>query len=139
MKAFFRGQIPPERALSRTLEIENLILGERIAALEREKSILADRQNFMVSRLRFTEQSFENLKVKSAKYLKLKEDYDAAKAALASAQEKNTALTLENESIKIARWIKWLFTGAVIFILGWLAGIFSARRRKKKRHPLYRV
>jgi len=138
IQAMFKGKIPAERALSRSLEIENLALREKAANLEHEKNILYQHATQLAQRVNIAESDYENLKTKSASYLKLKEEYLSVKSALASALENTRSLAQENENLKMSHQVKWTIILIVVLFLGWLAGMLMGRRRKKRR-PSYHV
>lgn len=138
LSAMFQGALPSERTLSRSLEIDNLILREKIVNLEREKSILDQQEKQMAERLRKMEADYEDLKINSATYLQVKEDQELTKSALALANENVRSLAQENEGLKMSRRIKWIIIGALVLFSGWITGIIMGSRRKKRR-PTYHV
>lgn len=132
IRVMFQGTLPAERTLSRFLELENLALKERIASIEKEKSILLQNEKQMADRLRGVEADYENLKTRSAGYLKLKEEYQSIKSALTVAREDTRFLAQENESLRISHRVRWLIIGILVFFSGWLVGMRMGRRRKKR-------
>ena len=137
IQAMFQGDLPAERTLNRTLEIENLALREKVARLQTEKTILYQHTKQLEERLRMEESDYEDLKTKSAAYLKWDEEYRSVKSALATARENTRSLALENENLKISYQTRRIVIGIVMLCVGWLAGMLMGRYRRKRRSSYF--
>lgn len=128
----FQGTTASGTTLNRFLEVENQGLRERLAALEREKAALSQRERELTEKIRRVQNDYEALKTDSLTYLQLREEHDSAKSALAMAQDSAQALARENESLKLSQRIRWIAGGVLVLFLGWASGMLMARRKKKR-------
>jgi SH3 domain protein len=124
---------PPESTFVKELQTENAQINEKLNSLEREKADLLQKDKELAEKLKKVETAFESLKSGSTNYLKLKEESDAAKAALTSAEENVQALIQENEDLKFSARIKWFIAGAMVLLFGWVLGWLTSRSRKRHR------
>ena len=127
------GSYPPESIFIKDLQSENAQINERLTNLEKEKMGLVQREKDLTEKLKKTETAYEELKGGSANYLKLKEEYDAAKLALVSSEENMQALLQENEDLKFSARIRWFIAGAIVLLFGWLLGWMTSRSQKKRK------
>jgi SH3 domain protein len=130
--------LPPESSFIKELQSENAQINQKVSNLEREKADLIQKEKDLTERLKKVETAHESLKSGSANYLKLKEEYDTAKTAQASAEESTQALILENEDLKFSARVKWFIAGAFVLLFGWLLGWLTSRSQKKRR-PYYTI
>ncbi|HOI94539.1 MAG TPA: TIGR04211 family SH3 domain-containing protein [Syntrophobacter fumaroxidans] len=128
---------PSESAAIKELKGENTSLREQLQEAEMARAALAQREREVSEKLTKLEVSYEELKGGAASYLKLKGEYDAARATLASTQESVQALIQENQGLKFTRTMYWFALGAVVFFAGLLVGMWF--RRKRKTGPTYRL
>jgi SH3 domain protein len=124
---------PPESTFIKELQTENAQIHEKLSSIERERADLVQKEKDLTERFKKLEAAHEALKSGSANYVKLKEESDAAKAALISAEENIQALIQENEDLKFSARIKWFVAGAMVLLFGWLLGWLTSRSRKKHR------
>jgi SH3 domain protein len=127
------GAYPPENVFIRDLQNENSQLKEKFTQLEQEKLDLGRREKALAEKLRILEKEHEALRSGSANYVKLKEEYDAAKAMLASTEENIQTLMDENDDLKFSVRMRWFAAGALVLFFGWVIGWFSSRSQKKRR------
>jgi SH3 domain protein len=127
------GAYPPESMFVKQLQTENTQINEKLAGLEKEKIDSIQNEKDLSEKLKKLEAAYESLKSGSANYVKLKEDYDAAKAALVSAEENIQALIQENEDLKFYARVRWFIAGAIVLFFGWLLGWLTARSQRKHR------
>jgi SH3 domain protein len=132
------GAYPPESIFVKQLQSENAQVNERLASLEKERLDHAQREKDLTEKLKRLESAHEALKNGSANYLKLKEEYDAAKSAQVSAEENIQALIQENEDLKFSVRVKWFIAGAIVLLFGWFLGWLTSRSQKKRK-PYYSV
>jgi SH3 domain protein len=124
---------PPESIFVKQLQTENAQINEKLISLEREKTDFFQREKDLAEKLKKSETAYESLKSGSTNYVKLKEEYDAAKATLVSAEENIQALIQENEDLKFSARIRWFIAGAIVLLFGWLLGWLTSRSEKKRR------
>lgn len=124
---------PPESTFIKELQTENSQINEKLAGLEKEKTESAQREKDLAEKLKKLEAAYESLKSGSANYVKLKEEFDAAKASMVSAEENIQALMQENEDLKFSARIRWFIAGAIVLLFGWLLGWMTSRTQKKHR------
>lgn len=130
---------PPESVFIKELQEENAQRNERLSSLEKEKADLSQKEKELSDKLKKTETAYETLKSGAANVLRMKEEADAAKAALASAEENIQALIQENEDLKFSARIKWFIAGALVLLFGWFLGWLTSRSRKRHRSTYYTI
>jgi SH3 domain protein len=128
------GAYPPENILVRQLQSENAEVNEKLALLEKEKTDHVQKEKDLAEKLRKLEIAHETLRSGSTNYLKLKEENDAVKSALTSAEENIQSLIQENEDLKFSARIKWFIAGAIVLLFGWFLGWLTSNSQKKRRH-----
>lgn len=128
------GAYPPENILVRQLQSENAEANEKLALLEKEKTDHVQKEKDLSEKLRKLEIAHETLKSGSTNYLKLKEENDAVKSALTSAEENIQSIIQENEDLKFSARIKWFIAGAIVLLFGWFLGWLTSNSQKKRRH-----
>ncbi len=128
------GAYPPENILVRQLQSENAEANEKLALLEKEKTDHIQKEKDLTEKLRKLEIAHETLKSGSTNYLKLKEENDAVKSALTSAEENIQSIIQENEDLKFSARIKWFIAGAIVLLFGWFLGWLTSNSQKKRRH-----
>ncbi|NSW85966.1 MAG: TIGR04211 family SH3 domain-containing protein [Syntrophobacteraceae bacterium] len=131
------GPSPPESTRVRELASENTFLKEQLAAAEKEKAALLNKEKDLSDKLAKLEKAHEELRSGSTNYLKLKSEYDAAKSGLATAQENIQSLIQENENLKLSQRIQWFASGAAVLLVGWFLGWMSGRIKKKRRSSYF--
>jgi SH3 domain protein len=124
---------PPESSFIKQLQTENAQINEKLTSLEKEKADSIQREKDLSEKLKKLEVAYESLKSGSTNYVKLKDEYDAAKATLVSAEENIQALIQENEDLKFSARIRWFIAGAIVLLFGWLLGWLTSRTQKKRR------
>ena len=124
---------PPESVFVKQLQTENAQINEKLTSLEKEKIDSAQREKDLTEKLKKLETAYESLKSGATNYVKLKEEYDGAKATLVSAEENIQALIQENEDLKFSARIRWFIAGAIVLLFGWLLGWLTSRTQKKRR------
>jgi SH3 domain protein len=124
---------PPESSFIKELQTENAQINEKLTSLEREKTESVQKEKDLSEKLKKLDNAYESLKSGSTNYVKLKEEFDAAKAALVSAEENIQALIQENEDLKFSARIRWFIAGAIVLLFGWLLGWLTSRSQKKSR------
>ena len=124
---------PPESTFIKELQTENTQINEKLNSLEKEKGELVLKEKELTEKLRKVETAYESLKSGSANVLKIKEESDAAKAALASSEENIQALIQENDDLKFSARIKWFIAGAMVLLFGWFLGWLTSRSQKRHR------
>jgi len=127
------GARPPESTLTRELQNENAALTERLAQLEKEREQLQQKEKKLSDDFAKLQTEHERLRTGSANYVALRDEYEATKTNLASAQENIEVLTQENESLRLSRRITWFAAGALVMFCGWLIGWFTGRHQRKRR------
>jgi SH3 domain protein len=127
------GARPPESTLTKELQNENAALTERLAQLEKEREQLHQREKKLSDDLSKLQTDHERLRSGSANYVALRDEYEATKTNLASAQESIQTLTQENESLRLSRRVTWFAAGAFVMFCGWLIGWFTGRHQRKRR------
>jgi SH3 domain protein len=133
----FLSAQPPDSSVARELKEENEALKEHLGELDKEKAGLSQREKELTDKLTKLNAAYEELKGGSVNYLKLKSEYDSAKASLASAQENIQTMIQENENLKLSQRVQWFVAGALVLIFGWFVGWATGRRQKKKRGSYY--
>jgi len=128
---------PPWAAQAKTL---NASLKEQLACIVEEKNQLSERETRLAQELKDTtaklqtvQQDYDSLKAGSSDYLKLKQEYTAAKTALAQAQDNVRTLTREIDNLKLSQRVRWFIAGALVLICGWVIGVFMGRYQRKRR------
>ncbi len=133
----FLSAQPPDSSIAREFGSQNEELKQHLEELETGNATLSQREKDLTDKLTRLNAAYEELKGGSANYVKLKSDYDAAKASLASAQENIQTMIQENENLKFSRGLQWFVVGAGVLLLGCLLGWATGRRNKKKRSYYY--
>lgn len=131
------GPRPPEGVLTKQLEQEAIALRDRVAALEKERADLMEKDKKLGDKLVKVEANYEELKNASTNYLQLKQEAETAKAGLAKAKEDLENLSQENKSLKITEKIKWFAAGGFVLVLGWVIGLYTGRQQKKRRSSYF--
>jgi SH3 domain protein len=124
---------PPESTFIKELQSENAQINEKLASLEKEKVDLAQREKDLAEKLKKSETAYESLKSGAANFVRMKEECDAVKSALVSAEENTQALIQENEDLKFSARIRWFIAGAIVLLFGWFLGWLTARSQRKRR------
>jgi SH3 domain protein len=127
----------PDPSMTRELEAENVALKAQLEEADKEKTELSQKEKELTDKLTKLNAVYEELKAGSANYVKLKYEYDFAKAGLASAQGNIQTLMQENENLKLSHNIRWFVAGALILLSGWFIGWATGRWRKKRRGTYY--
>lgn len=131
------GPKPPEGVLTKQLEHEAIALRDRVAALEKERAELMEKDKKLGDKLTKVEANYDELKNASTNYLQLKQESETAKAGLAKAKEDLEGLSQENKSLKITEKIKWFTAGGFVLVLGWVIGLYTGRQQKKRRSTYF--
>jgi len=131
------GPRPPVEMATKQLESENEALSQKLGESEKQNASLIDKEKQLTDKIRKLENDYEALKTGSANYVKLKEEFDAAKANLAAAQESIQMLNKESESLRISQGIKWFAAGAAVLAFGLFMGWMTGRQQKKRRSNYY--
>ena len=128
---------PPWAAQAKTL---SSTLKEQLAGVTEEKNELSQSKNELTQQLQTTteklqklEAEYESFKTGAADYLKLKQEHDATKSALAQAQENVRTLSQEIDDMKLSQKIRWFIAGALVLICGWVIGVMMGRYQRKRR------
>jgi SH3 domain protein len=127
------GPRPPEETFTKELQNENAALNERLAQLEKEKTELQQKESRLSEQFAKLADDHEKLKTGSTNYLALRDEYEATKTNLASAQENIERLTQENDSLRLSQRVTWFGAGALVLFCGWLIGWFTGRHQRKRR------
>ena len=127
----------PSSSVAAELRAENEALKERLDELDKEKTGLSQREKELSDKLTKLNVVYEELKGGSANYLKLKSEYDSAKASLTTAQENIQTMIQENENLKLSQRVQWFVAGALVLLFGWFMGWATGRRSKKKKGTYY--
>lgn len=85
-------------------------------------------------KLKTTESSYENLKKGSGEYLSLKADNDSTLLELNNATTIIQALTAENDRLRNDEKKQWFIIGAAVIAFGYLFGLYTGKKNKKKRY-----
>ena len=128
----FLGTDSPEQMQAKGLEMENASVKERLAELEKEKQDFARKEKDLLDKIAKLEASYKELESGSANYIKLKEECESTKSALADAQGHNNSLIQENENLRLSQRIKWFGMGALVLFFGWFVGIVTGKRRRRR-------
>jgi len=125
---------------TKSLKQVNSQLKEKLARIEKEWRETGGREKEVTKGLKETSSKFhalqkryDELKKGSSNYIKLKEDYDATRAALNTSSRDVNRLTNENELLRASEWSKSLGIGAIILLCGLLVGIFMGKFQKKQK------
>ncbi len=139
LSRFLINRLPWEKQ-AKKLQEENRALKASLAGSESEWNRMQAREKELTELLEKTTQELETLqkeyaalKEGAADYLKLKEEYEKTRAALAQSQQMVKKLADENETLRFSHNIKWFATGAMVLLCGWLIGLIMGRQRKKRR------
>ena len=127
----------PDLSMTKGLEAENVALKAQRSEADREKTELSEKEKELTDKLTKLNAAYEELKGGSANYMKLKSEYDSAKAGLASAQGNIQTLMQENENLTLSHSIRWFVAGALVLLSGWFIGWATGRWRKKRRGTYY--
>ena len=80
---------------------------------------------------------YENLKQEAKGFLKLKKEYEIAKAKMRAALATTEKLTKENSALKSSQRNTWFLTGAAVMLVGLIFGLVLGRKEKKRRSSYY--
>jgi SH3 domain protein len=130
----------PWRIQSEDLAQQNEQLKERVTALQEGKvdaNSLQTELEQTKQKLEKARLDFENLKLESANYLQLKEEYQGLQAALENARQEAQKLSEETESMRLTQNVKWFLAGGLVFLVGWLIGLSMGRLQKRRRRTTY--
>jgi SH3 domain protein len=127
----------PDSSMTRELEEENVALKAQLGVADKDKTELSQKEKELTDKLTKLNAAYEELKGGSANYVKLKSEYDSAKAGLASAQGNIQTLIQENENLNVSHNIRWFVAGALVLLSGWFIGWATGRWRKKRRGTYY--
>jgi SH3 domain protein len=128
----FLSPWPSNPSMAKELGAENEALKAKLAELDQQKTELSQKEQELTDKLTKLNSAYEELKGGSANYLKLKSEYDTATVSLGSAQEQIQTLVQENESLKLARDVRWVAATMGVLLTGWFLGWVTSRRRRRK-------
>jgi len=127
----------PDPSMTKELEAENEAMKAKLEEVDTEKTGLEEKEKELTDKLTKLNAAYEELKGGSANYVKLKSEYDSAKAGLTSAQENIQTLIRENDNLKLSHDIQWFVSGAGVILSGWFLGWATSRWRKKRKGTYY--
>jgi SH3 domain protein len=128
----FLSPWPADSSMGKETEAENAALNTKLDELNGEKKELSQKQTELTDKLIKLNSAYEELKGGSANYLELKSEYDSATASLARAQEQIQELVQENETLKLARDVRWVVATVAVLLTGWSLGWITTRRKRRK-------
>jgi SH3 domain protein len=126
----------PDPELIQQLQTQQQADKQRIAQLEEENLRLKGDQNGGSDQLAEIQKRYEDLRLGSQDYLRLKEEHGKT---LRQVQESRAALEQqerENKDLADAKNVQWFLAGAGVFFLSWLIGFFMGRSRRRKKSDL---
>jgi SH3 domain protein len=133
----------PWEAQAERLSKENTSLKEKLAMMEKKWEDSSQQGDELQKKFQQTSEAlkkvqadFDSLKDESTHFLKLREQYEAANAALQTAQSTVQELTKKNEILRSSQNIRWFLAGGVVFLSALLIGLIIGRREKKRRTGL---
>ncbi len=132
----FLGAWPPDSSVARELGVENETLKDKLSTMDKEKAGFVQKEKELTDKLTKLNAAYEELKGGATNYIKLKTEFDSAKASLASSQENFQTLLQENENLKLSQHIHGFAAGALVLLLGLFLG-WAGGRRQKRRKSLY--
>ena len=127
----------PDPSMTKELEAENAALKAQLGEADKEKTELSQKEKELTDKLTKLNAAYEELKGGSANYVKLKSEYDYAKAGLASAQGNIQTLIQENENLKLSHSVRWFVAGSLVLLSGWFIGWATSRWGKKRKGTYY--
>jgi SH3 domain protein len=135
-------RVPWEKQ-ARSLGQENAQFKEKLARIEKEWRETGGREREAAKGLKEKSRSldelqnkYETLKRGSAKYLKLKTEFDTTKKTLITSQKKVEDLTRENDILRASQRHKWFGMGGLVLLCGLLIGLIMGRHQKKQKSSI---
>lgn len=133
----------PWEAQAERLSKENTSLKEKLTMMEKKWEDSSQQGDELQKKFQQTSEAlkevqadFDSLKDESTHFLKLKEQYEAANAALQTARDTVQDLTKKNEILRSSQNTRWFLAGGVVFLSALLIGLIIGRREKKRRTGL---
>ena len=130
----------PWKSEAEVLARENERLKERLAALQKKYTDVAEREGELgntlgekTAALDQLEREFETLKRESSDFLALKSAHLETKSRLADIQAKFEVLVDEHQKVVYAERYKWIGVGAGILLIGLVIGLVFGKRERKPR------
>ena len=133
----FLSCAPPDSTSLKALSAENQALKAQVAQLTNDSSGLSQKGKELTDKLSTLNAAYGELKSGSANYLKLKGEYESAKAGLDKARETMQSLARENDDLKLYHNIQWFLAGGLVLLLGWFMGWGSTKWRRKRKQSYY--
>jgi SH3 domain protein len=126
----------PDPELVQQLQTQQQADKQRIAQLEEENLRLKGDQKGGSEQLAELQRRYEELRLGSQDYLRLKEEHEQA---LRQVQESRIALEQrehENKDLVDAKNVQWFLAGAGVFFVSWIIGFALGRSRRRKKSDL---
>ena len=140
---FLISRVPWE-IQAEALKEENALLKEKLAKIEKEWGELSSEREEISGKLEKTGSAldeirnrYENLKQEAGGFLKLKKEYEIAKAKMRAALATTEKLTKENSALKSSQRNTWFLTGAAVMLVGLIFGLVLGRKEKKRKSSYY--
>jgi len=130
----------PWKDKAETLDKKIGELGEKLAALDRERQVALAQKKDLAERLQKAEASLDDLKTKyedlkqgAAGYLELKSRYVKMQSSVEKNEKRVDDLSRENEKLRSSERNKWFGTGALVLLSGLLIGGIMGRKQRRRK------
>ncbi len=142
LKRYLSAQ-PPLDMIVEDLRERNIALQEQEDILNQKLSMATTTNAEMKSELQScmtaldtTKRQYGNLKEEAANVITIRENLTKSEQQVTELSNQVKVIVEENERLKRSHQTKWFLAGAGTLVFGWLAGLLSAKS-KKRRSSLY--
>lgn len=109
----------------------------QIEELSNELSSIRQELNLTKNALQETKNNYQLLQTESTDFLNLKKKYEELKQKFSVVNVNYEKISQENAKLRQSQNIKWFLAGSGVFFGGWLIGILTGRRQRRRPSIYY--
>ncbi len=142
LKRYLTTSIPKPTViadLERRLEKLNgsrIVLSEKLSKLRDEKKSLKKTENENEKKLSFLETQYEDLKLSSADFLKLKSEHEQLKRDMGRKEQKSQKIMQQNSELRKKSNLMWFVAGSFAVLIGFIIGLVLQNLRYRRKRQI---